>query len=137
MSEQDNVGVVEQAYRYYKDGDVQGILSLCAEDIEWELPRMEGVAFSGKRKGREQVGKFFAQLAAAQEVLQFEPREFVAQGDKVIALGHYAWSVRDTDRNFEGDWVHVFTVRGGQVAQFKEYTDTAAAERAYQPREPL
>jgi uncharacterized protein len=136
MSEQDNVGIVQQAYRNYQDGNVQGVLNLCDENIDWELPAMEGIPFSGKRRGRDQVGQFFTQLADAQEVLQFEPREFIAQGNKVVAFGHYAWSVRETDRNYESDWVHVFTVRDGKVAEFKEYTDTAAAGLAYQPREP-
>jgi uncharacterized protein len=136
MSEQDNVGIVQQAYRHFKDGNLPEVLNLCDENVEWELPAMEGIPFSGKRRGRDQVEQFFTQLADAQEVLQFEPREFIAQGDKVVTLGHYAWSVRETDRNYESDWVHVFTVRNGKVAQFKEYTDTAAAGLAYQPREP-
>jgi ketosteroid isomerase-like protein len=136
MSEQDNVGIVQQAYRNYMDGNLQGVLDLCDDNVEWELPEMEGVPFSGKRRGRDQVEQFFNQLAGAQEALQFEPREFIAQGDKVVTLGHYVWSVRDTDRNFEADWVHVFTVRNGKVAQFKEYTDTAAGQQAYMPREP-
>ena len=38
------------------------------------------------------------------------PREFIAQGDKVVVLGHGAWTTRDTGRDFESDWVHVFTV---------------------------
>lgn len=136
MSEQDNLAIVQQAYRFYLDGKVQEILNLCADDIEWDQPRTEGISFSGKRRGRGEVEQFFTQLANDQEALQFEPREYIAQADRVVALGHYVWSVRETDRNYEADWAHVFTLRDGKVVQFKEYTDTAAAWLAYQPREP-
>jgi ketosteroid isomerase-like protein len=47
------------------------------------------IPFVGPRKGREQVAHFFAKLAEMQDAEQFELREFVAQGDMVVALGHY------------------------------------------------
>ena len=67
----------------------------------------------------------------AQEPRQFEPKEFVAQGDKVVALGHYAWHVRSTGREWESDFAHVFTVEDGKVRRFQEYTDSAALAEAF------
>jgi ketosteroid isomerase-like protein len=90
------------------------------------------VPFSGKRRGQEQMGQFFASLIDTQEVQHFDPREFIAQGDKVVALGHYAWRVKATGREFGGDFAHVFTVRDGKVVRFHEYMDTAAAAAAHQ-----
>ena len=87
--------------------------------------------FAGIRRGREQMGQFFASLVDTQEVQHFDPREFIAQGDKVVALGHYAWRVKSTGREFGGDFAHVFTVNGGQVIRFHEYMDTAAAAAAH------
>jgi hypothetical protein len=46
------------------------------------------ISFTGQRQGREQVAQFIATLAETQEAEQFELRDFVAQGDKVVALGH-------------------------------------------------
>ena len=134
MSEGDNIELVKRAYGLFQRGEIESLLGMMSDNVEWELPRLEMVPFTGKRTGREQVGQFFSMLAEAQEVLQFEPREYIAERDKVVALGHYAWSVRATDRNFESDWAHVFTIRGGQVVAFREYADTAAAAAAYQPR---
>jgi ketosteroid isomerase-like protein len=131
MGEQDNTRLVQQAYQHFQLGQIQDLLRMCSGDIEWQLPEIDHVPFVGKRQGREQVGQFFASLGAEQEVLAFEPKEFIAQGDKVVALGHYAWRVKATGRRFEGDWAHVFTVRGGQIVRFQEYTDTAAAAAAY------
>lgn len=77
-------------------------------------------------RGVERVGQFFSTLDDAQEVVQLEPTEFVAQNDKVVVLGHHAWRVKATGREFQSDFARVFTVRDGKVARFQEYTDTAA-----------
>ena len=131
MSEQENVAVVRRAYENFKGGDVGGILDSLTDEVDWRLPEMENVSFSGGRKGREGVAGFFSELAESQDVVSFEPREFVAQGDKVVALGSYRWRVKKNGREYGGDWAHVFTVRGGKIAGFHEYMDSAAANAAY------
>jgi uncharacterized protein len=131
MSEQDNVAVVRRAYENFKGGDIKGILDSLTDEVDWRLPEMEGVPFAGVRRGREGVGGFFSTLAESQESVSFEPREFVAQGDKVIALGTYLWRVKKTGREYGGDWAHVFTIRDGKIDGFHEYMDSAAAHAAF------
>jgi uncharacterized protein len=131
MPEQENVRVVQQAYENFKTGNIQGLLGLFAEDIEWVLPQIKNVSFSGKRKGLSEVGQFFSMVNEQQEALQFEPTEYVAQGDKVVALGNYVWRIKATGRRAESQWVHVFTFRNGRVIGFREYMDTAAFATAY------
>jgi uncharacterized protein len=132
MSEQESAKVVEQVYGHFKSGDIQSLLNLMLDDVEWELPNIENVPFAGKCHGYEEVGKFFKSLADTEEVLHFEPEEFIAQGDKVVALGHYRWRVKSTGREWEADWAHVFTIRDGKVSKMHEYTDTAAVASAFQ-----
>ena len=131
MSEQDNIAIVQQAYKNFKSGNIPGLLDLMSDDITWQLPEMQDVPFGGKRTGRDGVGEFFATLGANQESLSFEPRETVAQGDKVVSLGSYQWRVKSTNREYGCDFAHVFTIRGGKITDFLEFTDTAAAENAY------
>lgn len=131
MSEQ-NIAIVQAAYNHFKTGNIPGLIETLADDVEWQLPEIEGVPFSGKRTGKDAVAEFFASVGANQDSLQFEPREFVAQGDKVVSLGHYKWRVKATGREFESDFVHVFTIRDGKTVAFQEYMDTADTVRAYQ-----
>jgi ketosteroid isomerase-like protein len=85
MSEQ-NKAIVLQAYTNFKAGKIDALLDLMADEVTWTLPTMENVPFAGARTGRQSVGEFFATVGASQEVLQFEPREMIAEGDKVVAL---------------------------------------------------
>jgi len=70
-------------------------------------------------------------LASLMDARSFEPREFIAESDKVVVLGHYGWQVKANGRTFEGDFAHVFTVRNGQIVAFHEYMDSAAVAKAF------
>jgi ketosteroid isomerase-like protein len=131
MSEQ-NKEIVRQAYKNFKSGDIQALLALLSDNVRWQLADIENVPFAGTRNGREQVAQFFSALAEDQDVLQFEPQEFIAEGEKVVALGQYSWRVKSTGREYGGDWVHVFTISDGKITGFQEYMDTAAAATAHQ-----
>lgn len=132
MSEQENIATVQEAYNNFKTGNIDALLNQMVEDVTWQLPEINGVPLSGKRNGRASVAEFFATVARDQEAIEFEPREFVAQKDTVVSLGHYKWNVKDTGREFESDFVHIFTVRDGKIAAFREHFDTAVAAAAYQ-----
>ena len=129
--EQENTKLVQQIYEHFKRGDIKALLNLLSVNIEWQLPEIENVPFAGKRRGHEEMGQFFESLVDTQEVQHFDPREFIARGDKVLALGHYAFRVKSNGREFGGDFAHVFTVLDGKVVKFHEYMDTAAAAAAH------
>lgn len=126
-----NKAIVEQAYTNFKKGNIEALLNLFSDDISWTLPEMENVPFAGARTGSASVGEFFATVNASQEPLRFEPREYIAEGDRVVALGSYEWHVKATNRTFGGDFAHAWTIRDGKLATFHEYTDTAACTNAY------
>ena len=124
MSEEENTRLVQQAYRDFQNGDIQGVLGSLSEDVEWVTTRLSGVPVGGTYHGVEEAGRFFSSLGDAQE-----PRHF--EGEKVVALGHYGWHVESTGREWESDFAHVFVVRDGKIARFQEYTDTAAIAEAF------
>jgi uncharacterized protein len=131
VGERENTQLVHQAYQHFKNADIQSVLGLLSEDVEWTLFEIEGVPFSGTRRGSERVGEFFSEVFDTEEVLHFEPRELVAQGEKVVALGDYAWRVKSTGREYETDFVHVISVRDGKVAKYQEFMDTDVVGGAY------
>ena len=131
MSEHESRKLVERAYANFKARDIPTLLQSMSEDVTWQLPEIENVPFSGKRQGRGAVGEFFSTLASLMDARSFEEREFIAQGDKVVVLGHYVWQVKANERIFESDFAHVYAVRGGRIVAFQEYTDSAAVAKAF------
>ena len=131
MSEQDNLKLVQEGYADFGRGDVQSLLGKFAEDIEWVSPGSKNNPLAGTYNGRARVGEFFKNLSDLTEMSTFEPREFIAQGDKVVVLGRETGRVKATGRTFESDWAMVFTLRNGKIVRFQEYADTANMEAAF------
>ena len=89
------------------------------------------IPWAGTRHGRKGVAEFFSLLGETLEFEQFEPREYVAQGDTVVVLGHERSLVKPTGRAFEQEWAHVYTLRDGKIAKGLFIEDTAAQVEAF------
>jgi hypothetical protein len=74
------------------------------------------------QQGRAQVAAYFSTLEASEEIQGFRPKEFLAEGDKVVVFGE---SERATS-----PWVHIFTVRRDKISEFCAFHDTATAIEA-------
>lgn len=133
MDSSQNKQIVMQAYELYGKGDIKGVLAHCADDVHWVSADIDRVPFSGTYAGQYEVGQFFTTLAEHVDTLSFTPREFIAEGDKVVVTGSARWHAKTTGVDFGSDWVHVFTLRDGKVTRLEQYTDTAAAEAAFRP----
>jgi ketosteroid isomerase-like protein len=130
MSEQDNVKVVQDLFAAFGRGDFARVLGVMTDDVEWRLGGPTEVATPGIRRGRDTLAEFFKTLSETSEFEKFEAQEFIAQRDKVVALGHERQRVKATGQVAEVDWAMVFTLRDGKVAKFRNYEDTAAGAGA-------
>ena len=132
MQEAENIQVVKDAYAAFGRGDVQGILDKLDDGIVWQAVYGAGphVPTAGTRYGKAQVAEFFRQVAEHEIFSLFEPRNFVASGDKVVALGHYTATTR-AGKMVDSDFAMVFTLSNGKVTRFQEFTDSAAVNAAH------
>jgi ketosteroid isomerase-like protein len=135
MSEARNTQMVKDAYAAFLRGDLATILEMLDDHVQWQaVIGAEGVMKSGGlRQGKPAVRVFFGDVADTVRFERFEPREYVAQGALVVALGHYTGSSKETGRPFDADWVMTFRFANGKVVGFSEFTDSAQLVRAFSP----
>jgi ketosteroid isomerase-like protein len=131
MNAQENKQLVQEGYRLFQQGDIPAMLARCHDDVDWISPETELAPFSGNFHGKQGLGEFFRKLDASLQAIRYEPLDFIAEGDKVVAVGQATWLVRSTGRQFDTPWMHLFTVRDGKIARIQAITDTAASERAF------
>src|SRR4051812_12543819 len=112
MSEADNTRIVQEAYAAFGRGDMAALLGHMSDEIEWRpvIGTATHVPFSGDRRGKAGVAEFFKMVAETEDFQQFEPREFIAQGDTVVALGRYRAQAKASGKSFDADFVMVFTL---------------------------
>lgn len=131
MSEQENIQLTQQIFTAFQEGNIPFLLNILAEDVEWHVAgSREHIPLAGTYHGREQVAQVFQTVGKFLNLQQFQPHEFVAQGDRVVVFGHALGCIQPTNHTIEYDWVHLYTLHDGKVTKFSEYLDTAALAAA-------
>ena len=131
MSFDKNVQIVKGFFAAMGSGDRQGMLALAAEDIEWILPG-EDWPLAGMYRGHAGLTDLVKKESETIDMELSEPREFVAQGDRVLVIGVAKGTIKATNKTFEDDWIFAITVRDGKLTSIREYIDTQAMARAAQ-----
>src|ERR1700735_2852498 len=130
MSIEENVQTVKDFFAAMCGGDKQGLLALAAEDIDWIIPG-EDWPLAGTHRGHAGLADLLVTASRSMET-STEPREYVAQGDRVLVVGFAKGKIKATNKTFGDDWIFAITVRAGILTKIREYVDTQAFARAAQ-----
>src|SRR5437016_5315835 len=127
MSIEKNVQIVTNFLAALGRRDKQGLRALSAEDIEWIIPG-EDWPLAGTYRGHAGL----ADLLQKSELLETstKPREFIAQGDRVLVIGFAKGKIVATSNSFKDNWVFAITIQNGKLTNIREYIDTQALARA-------
>jgi uncharacterized protein len=122
MSE--NVELTKGVYAGFAAGDIGKIVAILAPDVHWT--EALGGPYGGVSIGPDAVVQnVFMKIGSEWDNYQAVPREFVATGDTVVALGNYSGTYKKTGRSFTAPFAHVWKYRDGKVVSFEQLTDTA------------
>ncbi|MDT5113084.1 MAG: uncharacterized protein QOE20_4974 [Mycobacterium sp.] len=122
MSEQEqNIEIVKRGYKAFSTGDIETVMSLYDDNIEWVQPGES--AISGTYHGKAELGELLGRLG--EKTTTVKALRFLADGDTVVVLSE-ATVGGETSQDVE-----VFTLRDGKVVRAQTYGDTALMERVY------
>jgi ketosteroid isomerase-like protein len=127
MSIEKNIQTVKDLFAIGR-GDRDGLLALGAEDIEWIIPGQDW-PLAGTHRGHAGVQDLLRKASEEIET-STEPREYVAQGDRVLIVGFAEGKIKATSKTFKDDWVFDIAVQNGKLTKIREYVDTQALARA-------
>ena len=119
------VAQVQAAYADFGRGDIPSLLNRLTDDVVWTTPGAgTAIPSAGRLQGKAQVVEFFQGVANNLDFHEFNPSEFIAQGDVVVALGTWDVTVRGTDVRVKDGFAMVFRLRDGKIAELREYSDS-------------
>jgi ketosteroid isomerase-like protein len=120
-------------YEMFASRDIQGIVDMCADEVEWSSGEIEHVPFSGTFRGKTGVAEYFMKLGQSVDIRMFRPDTVVAENDKVIVCGSSQAEVRATGCAYDDRWVHVFTITDGKTTRMEQHHDSATIQAAFKP----
>jgi uncharacterized protein len=121
MSAEENKTIIERGYAAFTSGDMETVMNLFDDDIEWVQPG--GSSVSGTFHGKAEVMEHLARLA--EKDLTVKLNRLVAEGDTVVALTEVSAGGES------GDDADVFVLRDGKTIRVEAHGDTALMERVY------
>src|SRR5450759_77698 len=122
MSEQ-SIEFVKGVYGAFARGDVPAVLGAFAVDIEWY--EAAGLPYGGPHHGGEALAPpVFRPLAGDVEGFAVVPEEFMGSGGTVAAVVRYTGTGKATGKTLDLPVVHVWDIRDGKVARFRQFIDT-------------
>jgi ketosteroid isomerase-like protein len=115
----ENRELVEGAYDAFRQGDIDTILSVMSDDVEWHVPTVlpQGMDV----RGRDGVGQFLARLSELWDDFQVEVEDFLMSDERLAVMVLTRGKLEGDDASYRA--VHVWTVRDGVVVRFHEYVD--------------
>jgi ketosteroid isomerase-like protein len=119
--------IVRSFYDKLSIGDAPGALGLMAPDIEWTTMWHYKVDGRGPEKVAEGL---FKPLMAEWSSFSLVPTEFITEGETVVSLGDFIGVHGTTGKTSNARYAHVWTVRDGKIAAFRQYIDTLAIATA-------
>jgi ketosteroid isomerase-like protein len=129
--DQNNQHIIEQAYKYFAEGNMAGVLSSFSKDIVWIRPGAPFIPFAGTFNGLDEVIKMFAIQNETIKIKSFVPEKICTNENTVVVLGHDEAEVIETGKSYTSDWVQAFTLENQKIIFVRVFMDTKLIADAF------
>ena len=122
MSADNNKALVLAAYNGFDQGDLQPLISILDENIEWT--NYEDNPLNGTVHGPEGVLGFLNSLDQI-DIKSFKVVSVMSEGDRVMGVNDLTYTVKSTGKTHSGITAHLFDFRDGKMVRFQEVSATS------------
>lgn len=119
-------------YVDFAQGNIPGVLDAMSDDVVIDTPGPDVLPVTGVWKGKSGALDFFQSVGATSTYDQFEALDLFADGDKVAALGHAAFTSPVTGKKGTSRWVMLWTLKDGKAIHVVNQWDTYAIAQTIQ-----
>jgi uncharacterized protein len=120
---QRSTALARSGYEAFARGDGAAMMALMHPTLTWH--EAQSLPYGGVYRSRDAVMEnVFMALARDWEPFSAIPKEYIAEGDRVVVLGEYRGTHRESGRSFVAPFAHVWRFDGGQLVEFQQLTDT-------------
>ena len=123
----ENVELVESAFKAWNGGDLDTFAGHAAEDVAWVEVTGRPDAVATERVGRARMREGLGSLFDAFESYRLDVEQLHDLGDRVVAIVREVARGRASGVEVDGRWGYLITVRDGEIVRIEAYRDAAVA----------
>lgn len=123
-----NTQTVIAVYEKFGKGDIPGVLSMCSDQVMFDIQDRMFDAKARMFNGKAAVGQFFQELGSKFQYTRFQPTRFVADGDDVFILIDAEYLHTASGKKYASTYTHHFKVVNGKITFFRGVDDFQVAK---------
>ena len=131
--EASNLALTKEIFVRVGNGDVDGIVELLHDEAVIEFYGPEVIPYAGEYHGKDQCREFFSTVLASVNIHVFDADEFICENDRVIVVGKLRLTTKSNGNEIKSPFVHVITCIDGRWSWFRDFMNTAVAQKAFAP----
>lgn len=133
-----NKAILKEAFDQWhasKGKSVDHWMSILADQVDFRslAEGRPGLEFTARRRSKVEVGEYLSGLSTMFEMVHYTVDFYVAEADRVIAVGSTSWRNRETGQTFDTPKADVVRFQDGKIVEFFEIYDTAAVMASASP----
>ena len=127
------VEAVQRLYAAYGRGDIDAVLAELDDDVDWAAEAAgTAVPWWGSFRGKEDVPRFFKEIAANLDISEFDLVSFTSNETDVVAIVHWTFTVKSTGKTASMYMQHWWRFADGRIVFFRGSEDSAQSAAAFE-----
>ena len=115
--------IVDKMFAAFSKGDVEKFLETVSADTVWIYHGTQVIP-KGKFEGKEGARTFITNILTQTEIINFEPQQFICDGQMVVVLGQEHQRVKRSGKELKQKWVQVYTIENDLISRMEEFATT-------------
>ncbi|HNP17168.1 MAG TPA: nuclear transport factor 2 family protein [Fulvivirga sp.] len=112
--------VVDKMFSAFSSGDVEKFVATVSDDTVWIYHGTQIIP-AGTFEKKEGVRAFYTNILERTEIINFEPQQFIVEGNMVVVLGREHQRVKRSGRELKQKWVQIYTVENDLITRMEEF----------------
>ncbi|MGV8993496.1 MAG: nuclear transport factor 2 family protein [Flavobacterium sp.] len=119
--------IVEKMFAAFKSGNADKFVATVSDDTVWIYHGTQIIP-KGRFEKKEGVRAFYTNIMEKTEIINFEPLQYIVEGNMVVVLGREHQKVKRSGRELKQDWVQIYTVENGLITKMEEFATSEEAK---------
>lgn len=119
--------IVEKMFAAFISGDADKFAATVSDDTVWIYHGTQIIP-KGRFEKKEGVRAFYTNIMEKTEIINFEPLQYIVEGNMVVVLGREHQKEKRSGRELKQDWVQIYTVENGLITKMEEFATSEEAK---------